>query len=144
MHSSEQIDDGAAALSTSRSLPTSPSVRKRLYDAASTPLMGFESVLKNLEELAQHGGQIQWPTWVRKRGWFSDPSAQPRATSPVASVSAQLPIPEEGSGRVVQIDKDKWVFQRHRKKCVSPSISPVVNCPSTYKVSNLKIRQRDQ
>lgn len=129
MTRSEDVDAGGIggarrASSTSRSLPTSPSVRKRLSDS-----YGLESVLKNLEELAQqHTNQLQWPTWVRRRGWFASNQAgtgQPSAAEVAAPPSAA--VVDDGSGRMVQVDKDKWVFQRHRKKAGPPTLfSPVV------------------
>lgn len=74
-------------------------------------------MLKNFEEFAQH----QWPTWAKRRGWIADVGPDPATTSAASSST------DDGSGRVVQVDKDKWVFLRNRKKC-TPSISLVVCC----------------
>lgn len=76
-------------------------------------------MIKNFEEFAQH----QWPTWAKRRGWVTDPDQTSEAPASLMTTS------DDGSGRVVQVDKDKWVFLRHRKKC-TPSLSPVVrvNC----------------
>lgn len=118
---SEESQDGKRSISVS--LPASPSIRRRAVSAdpqheqlespSKVPL-SFESMLKNFEEFAQH----QWPTWAKRRGWIAD-------VGPEAPSSSSVTTTDDGSGRVVQVDKDKWVFLRHRKKC-SPSISPVV------------------
>jgi hypothetical protein len=69
----------------------------------------LESVLKNFEEFAQH----QWPTWAKRRGWIAE------------FPDASQPQEADDSGRVVQLDKDKWVFQRRRKKTELPPIDLV-------------------
>jgi hypothetical protein len=70
-------------------------------------------MLKNFEEFAQH----QWPTWAKRRGWIADIAPETVNPSTVAT--------DDGSGRVIQVDKDKWIFLRPRKKCAT-SISPMV------------------
>lgn len=117
---SEETEE--AKRSVSVSLPASPSIRRRAVTpdesaaaAGRVPLSSFESVLKNLEEFAQH----QWPTWAKRRGWSTDVNPSELAGGSSSSIT------DDGSGRVVQVDKDKWVFLRHRKKG-TPSISPVV------------------
>ena len=127
---------GERRCATSLSLPASPAVLKRLEssDSGTTPSttvstandseslasssasstakmpLTLESVLKNFEEFAQH----QWPTWAKRRGWIAE----------FPDSSAQAPEADD-SGRVVQLDKDKWVFQRRRKKTELPPIDLV-------------------
>ncbi|XP_032796041.2 uncharacterized protein LOC116932358 [Daphnia magna] len=115
---SEEARDGKRS---SVSLPASPSFRRRAVSAdpqqeqpespTKSPL-SFDSMLKNFEEFAQH----QWPTWAKRRGWIAD--IAPEAVIPSTVTT------DDGSGRVIQVDKDKWIFLRPRKKC-STSISPV-------------------
>ncbi|EFX69209.1 hypothetical protein DAPPUDRAFT_113881 [Daphnia pulex] len=115
---SEEVGDGKR---TSISLPASPSFRRRAVSAdpqheqlespSKSPL-SFDSMLKNFEEFAQH----QWPTWAKRRGWIADIAPETVSPSTVAT--------DDGSGRVIQVDKDKWIFLRPRKKCAI-SISPM-------------------
>ena len=123
---SDETEDGKRTISLS--LPASPSIRRRAVsvDPPESPSkvqqpLSFESMLKNLEEFAQH----QWPTWAKRRGWVADIAPADSAAAASSSSTVTCTGSDDGSGRVVQVDKDKWVFLRHRKKC-TPSISPVV------------------
>ena len=113
------------------SLPASPSFRRRAVSAdpqqeqcespSKSPL-SFDSMLKNFEEFAQH----QWPTWAKRRGWIAD----------TETVNPSIVAADDGSGRVIQVNKDKWIFLRPRKKCAS-SISPIVRVYYYYILCNL-------
>ena len=90
----------------------------------------LESVLKNFEEFAQN----QWPTWAKRRGFggatvaaeFAEPTPKPPPpTPPPPPPPSPTPPTSSSSGRVVQLDKDKWVFQRHRPIAEATTVEPV-------------------
>lgn len=120
----------------SRSLPASPSVRKKPLEpqrsnksessaGGASSQFTLESMFKNFEEFTQH----QWAVWVRPRdGWTpgespsGDDSSVVVAPHPSSSTAELL---DPGSGCVVRVDKEKWIFKRSRKACKS-LISPLV------------------
>lgn len=140
LFSSVNLDDKKR--NSSCSLPASPSVHKRLGEtqAPESPTkmsITLESVLKNFEEFAQH----QWPLWAKRRGWVTE---LPAETATSTSLAAPVADENNGSGRVVQVDKDKWVFHRHRGlgKKSEPSASPVVRRKHSKLLSILQNKLR--
>ena len=89
--------------------------------------------MKNFEEFAQH----QWPTWAKRRGWIAEfPGNPPAAASAppaadleaISASAASASGSDADSGRVVQLDKDKWVFQRRRSKRAELPVADTVLC----------------
>ena len=88
--------------------------------------LSLESMMKNFEKFAQH----QWPTWAKRRGWIAEFPAE--ATSTAGGAAAAAGDSSDDGARVVQLDKDKWAFQRKRKNYANsssdtPTPSPTVN-----------------
>ena len=109
---SQELDE--ARLTNSRSLPGSPTLTKRrlsdVCDAESPESqLSLESMMKNFEKFAQH----QWPTWAKRRGW-------------VANDEAVHDDADDDADRVIQLEKDKWIFQRKRKSHSSAATTPTV------------------
>jgi len=107
---SQELDE--ARLTNSRSLPGSPTLTKRrlsdVCDAESPESqLSLESMMKNFEKFAQH----QWPTWAKRRGW-------------VANDEAVHDDADDDADRVIQLEKDKWIFQRKRKSHSSAATTP--------------------
>jgi len=126
---SQELEE--AKLTNSRSLPGSPTGGRRRPVGGESPEMqlSLESMMKNFEKFAQH----QWPTWAKRRGWIAEFPAE--ATSTAGGAAAAAGDSSDDGARVVQLDKDKWAFQRKRKNYANsssdtPTPSPTNDAPA--------------
>ena len=86
-------------------------------------------MMKNFEKFAQH----QWPTWAKRRGWIANDAMAHDNTAAGA----------DDADRVVQLEKDKWIFQRKRKSHSSAATTPtVIHNTTINKQTNKQTQQK--